>query len=205
MLKRLFLTSVLPLSLVALLVSGAEARCRLISGVAFCSDFCVESCWSGLGNVDQKPVEVNVTVGVEKAAVLCQNGGNQSQTAQGNPFAVQITPINIGSAVVLSSDVSKNGKACLGGEGDQDFCIDGATIYNAIAGLIPEDACQNRNWSVVPDSAVITQGLVYYQAIYTDTGDLAASGCQECTRVTDASGCHYDCVALPDSKCAGLQ
>jgi hypothetical protein len=208
--KRLFLIGALSFCLMATLGAGAEAaRCRFISGVPYCSDFCVESCWSGLGNLDQNPVEVVISVGIKEAAVLCINNGGNSDTAQGNPFAVNLTPVEIGKAAVTGDDLVGRGKACIGEDEADPFCIAGNTIYDSIKDQIPEYPCQNRNWSVLPD-AVITKALVYYQAFYAVTGErvYAASACQDCTRVIDPTtgDCSYYCTTETNSTCisAGL-
>jgi len=197
--------------MVALLVPDAKARCRFIGGWPYCSDFCVASCWTG---VKPDAVEVVIGVGLLQVGLYCENHGGNADTAEGTPFNPQVA-YDLGD-VVTGDDLIGKGKACVGEEEDDEFCISGQelydTLYNAGAIPSPEDPdyiCQNSNWSVIPEDATVLQALVYYQS-YMDSDkdndgvkDFSDGECQDCTRVEDEEGCRYECTTVNENICIG--
>lgn len=110
-------------------------------------------------NVSNDPVTIELQLVIEQAQFECCNGGGQCG-GLGNPFDLMVMIQDV--ELVDPYDVLKNGVY------DFNGVISDEAIYNAIEPYLPDDVCQNDNWSINPDTIVVTQ---FYLRLAVSTKD----------------------------------
>jgi len=150
MIKKLLLIGVLCMSLIGLAFTGAGAW-PLPSFVGW-----PQATWGSINidsilkkvNVSNDPVRIELQLVIEQIQFQCCNGGGQCG-GLGNPFDLNALIQDV--QLVNESDVEKNGILYY------NNLVSSAAIYNAVAPYLSEDACQNANWSIDPDTIVVNR------------------------------------------------
>lgn len=158
MVKRLFLTIVLGISLQALMTANVGAFTRIVSGGWGLShgSVCLDSTWKGLGNCDGC-AEIGATLYPYYAQCDCVNPGGQDGGI-GQPFGTEGVELS-GAEMINADSLTAKGITY------SNICWENEEIDAAIAAAAPPVCDDKDNWTVgncfILGTNVLIQGCGY--------------------------------------------